>query len=431
MLKQKSPFILLVGILLVIGFLITSFASFFVSRDSLRSQIEKDALPLTSDNIYSEIQRDLLRPVFISSLMASDTFLRDWVISGEQDELKIRKYLKEIQTKYNTFTSFFVSENTRIYYHPDKILKKVDPAAERDIWYFRVRAMQPDYEINVDPDMANQDAMTVFVNYKVFDYEGNFIGATGVGLTIDFVKKLVAEYREKFKRNIYFIDKAGTVVHLFQAAQQKNENIKNLEGISAIADSILSTDNSAYSFTRNGKKVHLNVRFIPELNWYLLVEQPEEDIIRHVLNALIANLFICVLITVVIILLINFTINAYRKKLARLDEEDKRLKAINIDQQRAIRQQNIDLREKNRKLQAALAEVKTLSGLLPICASCKNIRDDKGYWKKIESYIQEHSDAQFSHGICPECFKKSYPEEYRKIFPDENDDDDADPAGNG
>jgi len=62
------------------------------------------------------------------------------------------------------------------------------------------------------------------------------------------------------------------------------------------------------------------------------------------------------------------------------------------------------------RLQETLSEVKQLSGLLPICASCKNIRDDKGYWNKIESYIKNHSEAEFSHGICPDCAKKLYPE---------------------
>jgi PAS domain S-box-containing protein len=67
------------------------------------------------------------------------------------------------------------------------------------------------------------------------------------------------------------------------------------------------------------------------------------------------------------------------------------------------------------ELQEALAKVKTLSGLLPICASCKRIRDDRGYWQQIEAYIQEHSDAEFSHSVCPECARKLYPE----IFQDE------------
>jgi PAS domain S-box-containing protein len=72
-------------------------------------------------------------------------------------------------------------------------------------------------------------------------------------------------------------------------------------------------------------------------------------------------------------------------------------------QRRAEREQLV------RELQAALAQVKTLSGLLPICANCKKIRDDEGYWHSVEAYVSEHSQARFSHGICPECMAELYP----------------------
>jgi hypothetical protein len=65
-----------------------------------------------------------------------------------------------------------------------------------------------------------------------------------------------------------------------------------------------------------------------------------------------------------------------------------------------------------KKLNTALEEIKTLKGILPICASCKKIRDDTGYWNQIESYIKEHSEAEFSHGLCPDCAEKLYPEFY-------------------
>lgn len=77
-----------------------------------------------------------------------------------------------------------------------------------------------------------------------------------------------------------------------------------------------------------------------------------------------------------------------------------------------IRQTDKEKSEAIIDLHKALAEVKTLSGFLPICASCKKIRDDKGYWNQIEAYISEHSEAEFSHGICPECSKKLYPDIY-------------------
>jgi c-di-GMP phosphodiesterase len=64
------------------------------------------------------------------------------------------------------------------------------------------------------------------------------------------------------------------------------------------------------------------------------------------------------------------------------------------------------LRKKNKELKTAVKEIKTLQGLLPMCAYCRKIRDDKGYWSQLESYIGKHFDTQFSHGICPECFKK-------------------------
>ena len=81
------------------------------------------------------------------------------------------------------------------------------------------------------------------------------------------------------------------------------------------------------------------------------------------------------------------------------------------------------LETKNQELHDALAKVKLLSGLLPICASCKKIRDDAGYWNEIENYIAEHSEADFTHGICRECVKKLYPDAYRQLFPrpDESD----------
>jgi PAS domain-containing protein len=62
-------------------------------------------------------------------------------------------------------------------------------------------------------------------------------------------------------------------------------------------------------------------------------------------------------------------------------------------------------------LQEALSRVKLLSGMLPICSSCKKIRDDKGYWNQVEVYVRDHSEAEFTHGICPECFKRLYPDE--------------------
>jgi len=73
------------------------------------------------------------------------------------------------------------------------------------------------------------------------------------------------------------------------------------------------------------------------------------------------------------------------------------------------RQVEEELREKNNELAKAMARVKSLSGLLPICSGCKKIRDDEGYWSQVESYISKHSEATFTHGLCPICIEKYFP----------------------
>jgi sensor domain CHASE-containing protein len=104
------------------------------------------------------------------------------------------------------------------------------------------------------------------------------------------------------------------------------------------------------------------------------------------------------------------------KILMHTDELEKRIRDKTDSLEKEIAERKNAESEKEKmisELQAAMREIKTLSGMLPICSNCKNIRDDKGYWNRIEAYISEHSDAQFSHGLCPDCAKKLYPEFYK------------------
>jgi hypothetical protein len=88
---------------------------------------------------------------------------------------------------------------------------------------------------------------------------------------------------------------------------------------------------------------------------------------------------------------------------------------LSLKQQQAVLRKEVEkktriLRSQRDDLELALKNVQQLKGLLPICASCKKIRDDKGYWNEIELYIREHSEADFSHSLCPECFNELYPD---------------------
>ncbi len=105
-------------------------------------------------------------------------------------------------------------------------------------------------------------------------------------------------------------------------------------------------------------------------------------------------------------------IGAYLIKPPKSDEIDR---AIMVATARhtdlmALRRMKEILEIKKSALEKALGEVKTLRGFIPICASCKNIKDDQGYWHRVEEYVRDHTDADFSHGLCPDCVKKLYPE---------------------
>jgi diguanylate cyclase (GGDEF)-like protein len=323
MISDKRKLIFILSLLLSAGFAATTLINYYVSKASIRESIVASELPLTSDNIYSEIQKDLVRPIVISSMMASDTFLRDWVIAGEQDVDKMIRYLREVKQRYNAFTSFFVSDASRIYYQTEGVLKQVREDDPRDAWYFRVRKMNTQYEINMDPDLANKDALTIFINYRVHDYAGRYIGATGVGLTVDAVRMLINEYQERYQRSIYFVDRKGGIPLFGSDKTEGGSTIHEVEGLGEVAPRILQEGAGTFQYRNGGRNTLLNVRFIPELNWYLFVERVEDEALQDIRNTLYLNLAICVLITAIVLLATSFTINRYQGRLEAMATTDK------------------------------------------------------------------------------------------------------------
>jgi len=313
---QKNRLIFLISFLLIGGFLATSMVSYFVFRSSIKDDIISHQLPLTSDNIYSEIQNDLLTPILVSSLMANDTFLRDWVLEGENDVSKITNYLKATKEKYNAITSFFVSECTHNYYHYKGILKQVREDEPRDIWYFRVRAMEENYETNIDPDLANKDTMTIFINFKVFDYDGNFIGATGIGLSVNSAIQLIKHYQKLYDRQVYFVDRNGTVILSGENSFAFGINIHNQPSLSGIVHDILKSESGSFEYTKNGNLILLNTRFIPQLDWYVFVEQTEK-MTKELHQTLFTNSGIGLAIMIIIIFATTYTIRSYQNQIEK------------------------------------------------------------------------------------------------------------------
>ena len=322
----QTSLLLLLVLLLGGGFASTSLVSYYTSREALRNNIINSDLPLTSDNVYSEIQKDLVRPVLISSMMARDTFARDWVVAGEQDPQQMTRYLQEIMHNYSTVTAFFVSDKSRTYYQAKGILKQVNEQQPRDQWYFHTRSMQAPYEINVDIDMANADRMTFFINYKVFDYANNFIGVTGVGLAVDAVVQLIDNYQQRYQRSVFFVDGNGqltlTGAEGGPQGAKVGQRLADIPQLAQLHSQLPKPQSGNFEYHSENQRHFLNVRYIPELNWYLFVDQCESQALGNIRQTLWLNLMICLLISAIVLTLVSIAMRRYQQRIAALATTD-------------------------------------------------------------------------------------------------------------
>jgi diguanylate cyclase (GGDEF)-like protein len=323
MVVNKRLYTSLLSIIVLAGFLATSLIGYFVAKDSLSERLQQEMLPLTSDNIYSEIQRDLLQPLLISSLMANDVFVFDWANDGEKDASRMTSYLAQIQKKYNTITAFFISENSRHYYHPTGILKKVSETNEDENWYFQAKNSHHPYTINIDQDTADHTRLSIFVNYKVEDKSGKFIGIIGVGLSLQTVVELIENYQKRYGREIYFVNRQGDVM-LRSSKYQSDLHLQNKAGLDKAFLQILTSPSASLSFqAKNGSTLYLNSRLVPEFDWYLIVEQVNDPSSERIETAFIINMTVALVISVIVLLIAHLAMRSYHERLEAMATQDK------------------------------------------------------------------------------------------------------------
>jgi diguanylate cyclase (GGDEF)-like protein len=317
-LSIKSRMIISLTFILTVSFITTNYINYRSAHRSVRENLVNSVLPLTRDNLYSEIQTHLIRPIFISSLMANDTFLKDWAISGERNMPVIQKYLKAIQDKYGFFSAFFVSEKTGKYYHFKGLLKTISTAEPHDVWYYNFIKLNREYVLDVDTDEASSGKLTVFINHRLTGYHGELLGVTGVGLNLDAITQMLKSHNDIYKSEIYLVDREGTIqIHSDESIIEKI-NIKNQPEYAGTAEKILSGKETSgmYEFERDGKHILLTTRFIPEFDWFLFVEIDEGIRMSGILSGIKMNLIFGLLISCIIISIAIATANYFQGRLS-------------------------------------------------------------------------------------------------------------------
>ncbi len=321
---NKYRLISILTVVLVFSFTFTSLVSYNVTRTSIDSDAKTKILPLISDNIYSEIQKELLQPIYNSSIMANDEFLVEWVLAGEQETEEIVRYLQRIKERYGYFSAFYISARTNNYYYYEGILKQIRPEDEHDIWYYDFVRSGRHYDLDVDNDEATSGTLTIFINHRLEDNQGNFLGVTGVGLKMSEVGETLESYRKRFGHLIYLIDSEGLIqIHPDQDLVE-NTNIRELEGLQDIGDNILRNDDVTHYYefrTKNGEQT-LSARYLPDLDWYLIVEQDQTQALEAARLGLFGNIGIGVIVTILVIGLVVIVVNLYISKLEETANRD-------------------------------------------------------------------------------------------------------------
>ncbi len=323
-LSNKYRLIGILTVVLVFSFTFTSLVSYNVTRNSIDSDAKTKILPLISDNIYSEIQKELLQPIYNSSIMANDEFLVEWVLAGEQDELAIVRYLQRIKERYGYFSAFYISAITNNYYYYDGILKQISPKDDHDIWYYNFVRTGRSYDLDVDNDEATSGTLTIFINHRLEDNEGNFLGVTGVGLQMSEVGETLEFYRQRFGHLIYMVDSDGLIqVHPDQNLVEQ-VNISELEGVGKLSAEILSetTDTHFYDYHTEQGEGTLSARYFPDLDWYLIVEQGQALAMTSARNSLYGNIVMGALVTLLVIGMVVIVLNLFISKLEVMATRD-------------------------------------------------------------------------------------------------------------
>ena len=322
--SEKYRLLSMLGLLLTTGFVAVSVVSYLDLRGSLVKSVSEQTLPITSDAIYAEIRKDLLRPVLIGSSMAQDAYLHDSLLNGEVASEQITLYLKELVQRHGATAAFLASERTRQFYAADGTNRLVQQNAADDAWFFRMREAKEPYETNVVADPVNRDQATITVHHRVLDSSGSFLGVAGVSMSLDTIARSIDGYQTRFENSIYFVDAQGGITLKGKSAIPAAMTLQERPGVNQIAARMLDSSGKSIQldYQLNSSTILVNSRFIPELGWHLVVEKNASGAMQAARKTLMASLAVGAMTILLALTIVLFATNRDRKRMERMASID-------------------------------------------------------------------------------------------------------------
>ena len=315
--KAKYKTLVKISLFLTTLAMLITIVNYYIAIQTSEKQLKTVSLPLSLDNIYTEIQKNILQPYLISSMMANDTFVKSWLEQPNQDEQKIVNYLRTIKEKYHIFNTFLVSEKTKNYYTQAGLIEKLDLTNTKTKWYTDFLKLQNKHEINIDFNKKISTALTIFINYKILNNKNSTIGITGVAIKTTYINKMLKKFREKYNFKVTFFNEQGKTI-LSEEDHNNYTSIDTSPLLKPYYKKIISKKSHLLEVKKDNERYLIHTKYIKDLNLYLMVEVKLSAYTNNLKTILLLNLLIALAVVAFIVVVLYRIIQQHSEKLENL-----------------------------------------------------------------------------------------------------------------
>ena len=327
---------LIIAAIIIFGFIATTLINYNTYSVVINDDI-KNISKLTTTNIYSNINNELTKPIFVSLTMANNNFLKEWLANEAENKnndeyiKKLQHYLLGLKDKYNYNSVFVVSDKSKNYYHYEGVQKSISEENQHDAWYYSFAKSSKLYDLDVDNDEVKDNKLTVFVNCRIEDSEGDLMGVAGVGLEMEKVQTILKDFEDDFDLEAFLVDPNGVVQVHTNGELIETLNIFENTSINKFGDSIIANKEGLeiLRYKEEGVDGYLITRYIDELDWYLVVKKDTSVLANSFKSQMIKDLLIIGLVLMLLIILSTGLLRKYNKQMNSLAKTDQLTKISN------------------------------------------------------------------------------------------------------
>lgn len=316
---MKKNFLLLVtSAILIISFGFSSIVS-LRSMEVLVRENNRDNSVIYANEVSNAVIDVFSEAIAVSQSM-NNTFIRDFLknerkLSMQEQSSLLRRYLSDIVYKFGYSTAFMADAKTMAYYSEHGYSKTIDVDNPDDDWYLAFKESGNAYELNVDNDQANYNRLTIYINMRILDNSGNFLGVCGVGVPMKQVMTLLQSLEAQSDISIKLVSPDG-IVRVARSGQlvfQRTE--EELRAMLKKYDY-----NQMYYYEQKKEDGYTIVKYIPECDWFAVIDY-EGGKTSVTSTMLFKNLMTCLIILLAVLVLVNFILSRFTKHTERFVEE--------------------------------------------------------------------------------------------------------------